>query len=122
MSPVRGSVWLPSESPACAVPRKPCSGPKTPTMSTAPDSCISSTMVRRLVRMPVGLVMIPTFWPDKADHDEAAALWAPVVTGFLGDLAAYAVEPACAATEPVAVAGMATAPRAPAVSSCQRLR
>ena len=34
--------------------------------------------------MPVGFVMMPTFWPTSADQSAAAAFWAPVVTGLFG--------------------------------------
>ena len=80
MIPVRGSTWSPSEPPACAVPRKPCSGPNTATMSTFPDACIVSTMWDRSGRMPVGLLITPTFCPASARQSSSASTSAPVIT------------------------------------------
>src|SRR5215207_994513 len=80
MIPVRGSTWSPSEPPACALPRKPCSGPKTATTSTLPDACMVSTMWFRSSRMPVGLLITPAFCPASALHPSFASACAPVVT------------------------------------------
>src|SRR3954454_10484122 len=80
MIPVRGSTWSPSEPPACALPRKPCSGPKTAVMSTFPDACMVSTMCWKSGRMPVGLLITPTFWPARARQPSAASTSAPVST------------------------------------------
>src|SRR5215216_5826656 len=79
MIPVRGSMWSCSDPPACAVPRKPCSGPKTATTLTFPDACMASTMWVRSDRMPVGLLITPTFWPASARQSSAARTSAPVI-------------------------------------------
>jgi len=83
--PVRGSTEVPSLPPSWAVPRKPCSGPKTAPTST-PLSAMSSTMERKLARTPVGLVMTPTLRPAKMLQLSAAARSAPLTAapGFPG--------------------------------------
>src|SRR5688500_9157568 len=100
-------------------------------MSTVPASCISSTMLRRLwVRIPVGLVMMPTLCPRRVSHPVAWARSAPGTTFRLGKVAPEGVpEGVPDATPAGAVAawaaprpsGSAAAPRPAAVRSWRRL-
>ena len=63
--PVCASLPFPTWSPACALPRTPCSGPNNATNLTFLAACRMSTVERSASSTPVGLVTNPTRFPSK---------------------------------------------------------